>query len=355
MTNALGQMRLVGVLTVLLVALSGPSRAQTPPGMNPGQLKIEDLAGTALVVSQLEPDEVVAYVLVVGDDGAGVAGLGAGDFSVFERSAANEAELHPVFPEFGSIRGDRRRTSVALTMDHSGSMYKNGDDGEKDVRNMIKANIMFVRALRQGVDHVSVIKFSSEAKTFYPDGDNMKAAERAIKRKVKPGKTAFLDALDLAIEEAGESGDMKMVMAFTDGKETASQRVKSPEEIIRKAQLAQVPLVTIGLGAEVDANLMGLLAAETGGFYLHVEDSDELPAQYEKAASLLQGAYMLRWKPTFPAGTETIAGIAVKGAAGQPIMTGIVYESGTRRTGKDEALMQALRAFQSSSAPPPTP
>ena len=345
----------VAVASWILGALLGIGAvgAQAPAGLSPGSVKVEDLAGRALAVSQLEPDEVVAYILVVGPDGAGLPGLSAGDFNVFETNDANE--MHPVFPEFGSIRQDERRTSVALTMDYSKSMYRTKDDPEKDVRNMVMANVLFVRALRDRVDRVSVIKFSSEARVAYPDGDRMKKAERAIKKTVRPGKTAFLDALDLAIEEAGESGDMKMVMAFTDGRETSSTRVKDPAEIVRKAQLAQVPLITIGLGSEVDADLMGLLAAETGGFYLHVEDSDELPAQYEKAASLLQGAYMLRWKPTFPAGTETIAGIAVKGADGRPLVTGFVYESGTRKAGRDAMLMQALQAFQGSGAPPAMP
>ncbi|MCP4867831.1 MAG: VWA domain-containing protein [Proteobacteria bacterium] len=295
---------------------------------------LEQLRGQALTIGNVDPNEITAYVLVVGEDGKGVAGLQESDFAIVERTA--DGSSTPVFPSFGTADEEQRAISVALTMDYSKSMP------EKDIVAMEEANLRFVQRLRPERDHVAVVKFASDTKLVWSGEAHPRKGKRAIARKVKVGgKTALLDAVVMAYDELDINRDIRMVVAFTDGKDTAS--TSGPDEVVAMAEGLQAPVLAVGLGADVDHAALLELAAATRGFYVYVEDSRDLARLYQTAADLLRGAYVLRWKPNHPTGTNVGAAVFVSlPGVEQPLATGLAYVAGTSMTGPVEMLEQGL-------------
>lgn len=291
---------------------------------------IDQLRGKALTIASIEPRAVTAYVLVVGQDGQGVEGLDASHFAVMERTA--DGTPNPVFPFFTTVGESQQGISVGLTMDYSASMAAD------DLRAMEEANRRFVGQLRPDLDHVSVTKFATTAQTVYSGPPTGKKAEKAIRRRVGVGgKTALVDAVNLAYDQVDDTRDMKLVVAFTDGRENSS--TVSLDEITARASEYQAPVLAVGLGDKIDHDFLLQLAGRTGGFYVHVPHSDGLIRMYEAAVSLLKGAYVLRWKPSHPPGTSVAAAIFVQSpAADEPVLTGLTYVAGTSMAGSPDML-----------------
>jgi hypothetical protein len=86
----------------------------------------------------------------------------------------------------------------------------------------------------------------------------------------------------------------RAVVVLTDGKENKSKA--SRKEAINKAKGIGVPVITVGLGEEVDASALEAIAGGTGGHPFFAQESSELPNLYRAIARQLINQYRLTLK-----------------------------------------------------------
>ena len=82
------------------------------------------------------------------------------------------------------------------------------------------------------------------------------------------GGTKLYDTLiESVLRVNGQSG-AKCVIAFTDGLDNRS--ASSVDDVIRVAQNCSIPIFIIGIGSEIDHNILEQIASSTGGYYRNI-------------------------------------------------------------------------------------
>jgi Ca-activated chloride channel homolog len=124
--------------------------------------------------------------------------------------------------------------------------------------------------------------------------------------------TRLYDAIDASIDMLDGAEGRKVVLAFTDGDDTASR--KGMGDVLEKARDKEVMVYTIGLqssffnGARMQSTRpdRGLrrLAEETGGGYFELKKTDELAPTFTRVAQELHSLYALGFTPTTLDGKE---------------------------------------------------
>ena len=198
---------------------------------------------------------------------------------------------------FTKAQAEGYQTAAAMTMDYSSSM------SGTNKKNMEKAAKQFVY-LKESQDYCEIIKFDDVYEVTLPFSADLDLLLAAIDSDYGGGSTAFYDATFKGIQDAADYvatnfGLVPSVLAFTDGKENASELADLPFCITMSLK-EQVPVFTIGYG-NVDSLALEQLAVETGGRYLYTPDSEGLTALYSLISGQLQNLYMLTWEYDNPA------------------------------------------------------
>ena len=171
---------------------------------------------------------------------------------------------------------DLRPVNLALVIDKSGSMA----EANKMVR-VKQALREMIGQLRRS-DTVSIVVFDSEAEVLRAaqavgDGDELRRAIDSIR---PDGSTNLNAGLLLGYREAMKNYSRKTtnrVILLTDG--IANQGVTAPDEIARNSQKFNaegIDLSTIGVGADLDTNLLRTLAKSGRGLYHFVADAEDI-------------------------------------------------------------------------------
>jgi VWFA-related protein len=137
--------------------------------------------------------------------------------------------------------------------------------------------------------------------------------------------TRLYDAIDQSIVELDGIEGRKVVVAFTDGDDTASRR--SMGDALERARDKETMIYAIGLESEFfngasrvrtrpDRGLRKL-ADETGGGYFELKKTDELGPTFTRVAQELHSLYTLGFTPTVLDGKEHKIEVRLK----QPGMT----------------------------------
>jgi Mg-chelatase subunit ChlD len=192
---------------------------------------------------------------------------------------------------FSTALADEREqlppVNLALVIDKSGSMA----DADKLVR-VKEALLTLVSQLRE-TDVLSVVAFDSEAELLLParplgDGE----AARAVIRQIEPGSSTNLHAgLMLGYQEAMKNyrgGTTNRVILLTDG--IANQGVTDPEQIARDSQSYNdrgVDLSTIGVGLDLNKDLLRQLAKSGRGLFHFVADAQDINKVFLKEVQSL--------------------------------------------------------------------
>lgn len=164
------------------------------------------------------------------------------------------------------------------------------------------ALLYLVQKVGRGVgDNVGVGIFSKEPeiikfqdKNYFSSGvgDPSSAAENIVQKIEKSAHehTNMAGALEEAIDAMKnfERKKMKMIVLLTDGK-PFPERVNSAEDVkeivdTRLQPRKDIIINTIGLGGEVNHDLLDYIAQQTGGKYTHVDSLQELTEAYSKYA-----------------------------------------------------------------------
>ncbi len=200
-------------------------------------------------------------------------------------------------------------TSVALTLDRSGSMaYATNLSLEA-------AATAFVNGMGSS-DQGAVVNFDSSIDTDQSLTSNKTSLIHAITNPtVGGGATALFDSIATAVTtlDSATSGNRKAVIAMTDGGENSSSSYTTVTSLVNYAKSKSVPVYTVGLGLTTgssdELNLQNI-ATGTGGVYYYAPNSTDLLALYNKISSALSNFYTITFtlpsSKTFTTGTYVI-------------------------------------------------
>jgi Ca-activated chloride channel homolog len=177
----------------------------------------------------------------------------------------------------GRERADLPPLALVLAVDCSGSM---ADDGKMET--VHKGLRKLVERLRPE-DRLGIVGWSDEAQVVLPlarvgDGG---AARRAIEELQPTGRTNLEAGLRRAFEllrsDEGRPGTARRVILLTDG--IANEGITDPEEILAGSRCFRergLDLATIGVGADLNHELLTRLARGGHGLYHFVSDLRDL-------------------------------------------------------------------------------
>lgn len=237
------------------------------------------LAGVFLSLNQINIErfpEINIYLTVADERGTPLKGLGLNNFKVQEDGST--VQVKGVFP---LEKGDEP-LSVVLAIDRSGSMRG------QPIKDALQAAKDFIKEMR-AFDRVGLVSFDDRVTVISrPNADKgplMKAID-----KIKVGKdTALNDAVMKSLQLLSPFTGRRAVIVLTDGKENRSKATR--EETIKEAVRLGIPLITVGLGNEVDADALDAMADGSGGRSFFAQASSELSGLYQAIARQLINQY----------------------------------------------------------------
>jgi Ca-activated chloride channel family protein len=190
--------------------------------------------------------------------------------------------------------------TAVVMLDFSASMTAN-------LERLKQATEQFlIRMLREDRAQVGAfsdkIQFSGE---FTSDRDDLIAALDDLQFG---NPTRLYDAIDASVDMLDGVDGRKVVLAFTDGDDTASRR--SMGNVLDKAKDKEVMIYAIGLESvffnqrtRPDRGLRKL-ADETGGGYFELKKADDLGPTFTRVAQELHSLYTLGFSPAALDGKE---------------------------------------------------
>jgi len=236
-------------------------------------------AGAILTLNQINIErfpQIRIYLTASDERGTPLKGLDVGNFSVQEDGKA--VRVQGVFP----LERGEEPLSVVLAIDRSGSMRG------RPIKDARQAAADFIKEMRR-IDRVGAVSFDDHVTVISRLSSDKGPLLKAI-AKITVGKdTALNDAVMNALALLSPFTGRRAVVVLTDGKENRSKA--SRKEAIDKAREIGVPVITIGLGAEVDVSTLQAIADRTGGRSFFAQESSELPSLYRAIARQLINQY----------------------------------------------------------------
>lgn len=159
--------------------------------------------------------------------------------------------------------------STGLVADKSGSIKNLGNNGLPVIKNVLKQYINSLK-LENG-DEAELIGFSSDVKTLCDYTSNKNKLITAVDAMTADGKTVLYDAIHEGIFHAASQKGARCVICFTDGMDEYS-KYYTENSVINYAKEQQVPVYTIGVGGNVNKNVLTNIAEKTGGKYWHINN-----------------------------------------------------------------------------------
>lgn len=248
-----------------------------------------NVQGLTLRINQIDTCSLPnadAYVAVTNADGKVIEDLKKGEVTVtVDGKKVDSFSFDPV--------GDNQRPlSSTLVIDKSGSMV---GAPIVDARNAAKT---YVDSSGKS-DTIALVSFDNQVQTLQTLTADKPAVKGAIDGIQAKGNTAIYDALSVAIDNTTGCG-RKAIVLMSDGDDTASSNFNL-ESVINKANLAGLPVFTVGLkGEDFNAATLRAIADRTGGQYYETSNSADLATLYSKISNQLKGQYYVGLKLNIP-------------------------------------------------------
>jgi VWFA-related protein len=233
---------------------------------------------------------VPALTTVTDAQGRLVPNLDKDQFTVLDNGKPQEISL---------FLNEVQPFTAVVMLDFSASMTANLDRLKQATEQFL------IRMLPE--DKAQVGAFSDKIQfsgTFTPNRDDLIGALRDLQFG---NPTRLYDAIDQSIGELESAEGRKVVVAFTDGDDTASRR--SMGDALERARDKETMIYAIGLESEFligpgrmqrtrpDRGLRKL-ADETGGGYFELKKTDELGPTFTRVAQELHALYTIGFAPT---------------------------------------------------------
>lgn len=232
--------------------------------------------------------------------------LTAQDFSVMEDTQAveiDEVEMMRDLP-----------ISVILVMDVSGSMQGNR-------LSMAETAIsQFIKSLYRG-DEIAIYAFNEEIQEIVPLTDDLNQARDTFESAeiYAGGGTCLFDATYHATQRASDLPEGRQaVVVLSDGYDTINGSdtcsTYTVQDILSLSEeLDQhIPIYTVGVGTDIDAESLSAIADETGGTFTQSTANSDLPQLFEQLANRLSSEYQLTYTSTNDPGKHELT-VQVKG------------------------------------------
>lgn len=221
----------------------------------------------------------------------------------------------------------RKPLILYAVIDNSGSMSsgcggRNAEDDEFSRLDLVKHTLNTIISAMSDVDQISIIKFSTVAKSFAPLTRLIPAAKRSLMDRleslVPEGQTNIWDGLRLAIDEISQlrGDDLNanvQVYLLTDGEPTITTPRSLPETVENylRVKSLQVPIVfnTFGYGYSLDSRLLYDVAKLGKGSFGYIPDSSMVGTVFINALSnslLPRRAELLQTSSTAQAAVQKV-------------------------------------------------
>jgi Ca-activated chloride channel homolog len=185
--------------------------------------------------------------------------------------------------------------SMMLAIDASGSMKKWADTAKV-------AASAFVNAIRPQ-DALGVLLFADSSQLAVDLTTDRGKAHGAISAYVPKGGTALYDAVGDSLARLQKVQGRRAVVVVTDGRDednagTKPGSVRTFAEIARAAQSGEAIIFGIGVGQNVDRDVLSSLASQSGGEAYFPEDISQLESEYQRIVENLRRRWIISYEST---------------------------------------------------------
>jgi len=241
--------------------------------------KAADPVNIEIMALDEKPGSMTITVSAVDENRQPFPGLQGNNFNV----TVNGKNL-PV-KELQTPEAARLPASVLLIVDVSGSM---AGEPMNQARQAVQ---QFIQAL-EPADSIAIMSFDSKVTLLQDFTTDRNLLSQAAARLTPAGETALYDAVidgSTKISEAPQG--RRLVVILTDGKATVGTERRQAS--LDAAAAADVSIVAVGLGAEIDRQYLGELTASTSGRFLEAPTPASLRQAYVDLASAIRSQYTL--------------------------------------------------------------
>ena len=186
--------------------------------------------------------------------------------------------------------------NVHLLIDNSGSMYPKSVQPTSEENDVDFKRLVFAKNFALALDNsvkFSISVFTYDFKTlcsFDPNKSNVLSAINSI-RKIGAGfdGTSVERALMLGLESFTDEmrAERNIIVLLTDGISTDTAGY-TKTEIIKLAKAKNVTIMTIGLGKQVDTDLLTRISSATGGSYYPISEAKILEGLYSTMIATME-------------------------------------------------------------------
>ena len=206
-----------------------------------------------------------------------------------------------------SVATNNANSTMAFVLDYSESIFDSGV-----ITAMKTAAIEFINQLAAG-DEAQIITFNETVTTFpanngfTSDKNLLISAVENAPAPTAPG-TELYNAIILGIDNTSlrPTTNNRAVVVVTDGRNNVFplQPNINVDTAIADAQATQIPVYTVGVGAESDWDELIQLATETKGEFFPSFQPDDLTEIFSSLADILNSQYVITYASALPGGAN---------------------------------------------------
>lgn len=267
------------------------SSSETSVNVNSGNMnsKASKPADSKISINQIDSSnfpEISVYFTAEDGNGAVLKNLTKNYMKIKESNSKNSVD-----EEILDLRqmNLNQPLSINLVMDTSDSMSGNKIDIAKTAARNFINSVQF-----NSGDLVELITFNqsvSIAQGFTSQKDRI---DGVLKNLSTNSETAFYDALNTSLVETSEKNGPKCIIAFTDGLDNKSK--VTSEYVADLGKKLGIPIYIIGIGDDVDTNVLRDISEKTGGYFTHISDVEKLQQIYSDIFKKQKQQYILKYK-----------------------------------------------------------
>ncbi|MFI5400347.1 MAG: VWA domain-containing protein [SAR324 cluster bacterium] len=200
---------------------------------------------------------------------------------------------------------------AALVLDTSGSMDA--------ALPRLKASADTLVNRLGAADRVALVRFSTAVEVLLPPTGDRAALAGRIATLRADGATALYDAVWAGVEQvrSAPGAGLRAVILLTDGKDEGEGPQGTPGSALRLEPLrqkllgARIPVYILGLGNEVERDVLETLAAASGGRAFYADDADGIPGLLDSVARTLTAVREIQYvspRPALDGAPRVVAG-----------------------------------------------
>ena len=246
-----------------------------------------------------------AYVTVIDQLGNPVITLNNLVFTLTESQNSQDFPINNFSVEFAN-----ENFSISIVMDYSQSIFDRGA-----VTAMEDSVVEFINQLSAD-DEAEIIKFNRTVSVVQPFTTDKNALIAAVDSVFLPAAvTELYQATIKGIDDAATRNPMnrKAVVVVTDGRNNSFSPNITVDTVIADANAKDIPVFTIGLGAESDWDNLEKIASDTGGQFYPSYQVDNLEEDFIKLAeSLIKNQFVFTYSSNLTGGVPSPATLTVE-------------------------------------------